>query len=254
MNFLHAGFDPHCAAVIDKHFDGYWTLQFSSSSGIDLFYDDEAHHLEGAWFWPAYPGPRIRFTRAKDVKEWDHRYVAFNGALAQQWMASGLFPKEPQRLPPGYDVIPAFDETLSLSRRPERWLAAKAINLLEGILIDLAIDRSQPGVSEEWLETVIRRLSSSNDGNMPDYEEIATDCGMAVSTLRRRFREAMGTPIHTFTLTCRIGNARELLATTNDPIKVIAERLGYRDVYYFSAQFHHIVGVSPGVYRRSAQG
>ncbi|MDR3708305.1 MAG: AraC family transcriptional regulator [Capsulimonadaceae bacterium] len=250
---LHSRHDPHCAAVVDKHFEGYMTLQFSPTSGVYVSYDDETHLLHGAWFWPAYPGPRIRFGCAPAVSEWDHRYIAFNGALAQRWMASGLFPHRPQRAPSGHNFEATFDEMLELARLPNRWRHAKAVNLLEGVLIDLAIDRSQAAMSEAWLESVIERLSGDSDGFEPDYAAIARDCGMALSTLRRRFRDATGTPIHTFALQCRINRARELLGGADTPIKAIAETLGYRDVYYFSQQFHHLVGVSPGAYRRSTQ-
>ena len=111
---LHSGRDPVCTAVVDKRFDGYMTLQFSERSGVALSYDDDAFVLNGAWFWPAYSGPLIRFGRAPGVRSWDHRYVAFKGALAQHWMASGLFPLRPQRAPAGRDFAAAFNSLLAL--------------------------------------------------------------------------------------------------------------------------------------------
>ena len=253
LSILHSGHSPICVAVVDKHFDGYMTLQFSAHSGVSISYDDDEFLLEGAWFWPAYPGPYIRFGRAPGVSSWDHRYVAFNGALAQRWVASGLFPIRPQRAPEDRDYARLFDEFLRLVQSTSPWRHAKAVNILEGILIDLAIDRSQAAMSEEWLETVIQRLSAGDGVFGPDCEALSRSCGMALSTLRRRFRDATGTPIHTFALQCRINRARELLGNTDTPIKLIAESLGYRDVYYFSQQFRHLVGASPGAYRRSRQ-
>lgn len=239
--------------MVDKRFDGYMTLQYSGRSGVYVAYDDERSLLEGAWFWPAFPGPRIRFGLAAGADAWDHRYIAFNGTLAQRWMASGLFPTRPQREPAGRDYAAAFDEMLGLVERSGRWQRAKAVNLLEGILIDLAIDRAQAALSERWLEYAIDQLAGAADGFDPDYAAIARGCNMALSTLRRRFRDATGVPLHTFALQCRIDRAREMLGGADLPIKAIADRLGYRDVYYFSQQFRAFAGVSPGAFRRSRQ-
>jgi len=45
-----------------------------------------------------------------------------------------------------------------------------------------------------------------------------------------------------------------MLVHTDEPIKMIAARLGYNDVYFFSRQFRLITGVPPAIYRRSRQG
>ena len=47
---------------------------------------------------------------------------------------------------------------------------------------------------------------------------------------------------------------RRLLGETNDPIKHVAQQLGYRDVYFFSRQFRQFAGVPPAMYRKSRQG
>ena len=74
---------------------------------------------------------------------------------------------------------------------------------------------------------------------------------MALSTLRRRFREATGDSLHERYLAMRLAAARELLLQTDLPIREIAERLGYQDVYFFTRQFSQRVGTSPGRFRRT---
>ena len=255
LTILHCGRTPVCSAEVDKHFDGYGTLQFSESSGVKVSYDDERYILAkgGAWFWPAYPGPHIRFGLADGCASWDHRYVAFRGPLLQRWMTSGLMPTRPQRAPKGADHAPAFDEILSNARRPDRWSQARAVNQIEAILIDLAIDRAQEAMAQPWLEHVTEKLSIEGRAASLDYDALARDCDMALSTLRRRFRAATGIPLHAYALQRRVDRARDLLAETDEPIKAIAERLGYGDVYYFSHEFRLRVGISPAAYRRSRQ-
>jgi AraC-like DNA-binding protein len=254
--FLHCGAMPACDARVDKHFDGYWTLQFGVSGGVELFYDERRHLLtrETAWFWPAFPGPRIRFHVA-DGPTWDHRYAAFRGPRVARWVADGLWPEEPQAVPPSDAARYAaeFDRLLAHIRRGDRWGNARAVHTLEGLLLDLAEARSGPTARqpapEPWLSALLD--DGTADDFAPDFAAVARGHGMALATLRRRFREATGTALHEYVLQRRIARARALLGDTDLPIKAVAERLGYQDVYFFTRQFRQRVGVPPAAYRRS---
>ena len=76
---------------------------------------------------------------------------------------------------------------------------------------------------------------------------------MSLPTLRRRFKSATGTTLHNYLLQTKIAHARRLLGETDLPLKTVAARLGYDNVYFFSRQFREIAGVPPGIYRRSRQ-
>jgi AraC-like DNA-binding protein len=84
-------------------------------------------------------------------------------------------------------------------------------------------------------------------------EAFARAWGMSLSTLRRKFRAATGVALHEYQIQARVAKARTLLGDTDLPVKVIAERLGYTDVYFFTRQFRQAVGVPPATYRRSRQ-
>src|SRR5215216_192095 len=103
--FLHSRANPCHRARIDKHFEGYSTLQFMTSGAVELFYDEVRHEMrcdDGAcWFWTAFPGPRIRFHATLGHHEWNHRYVGFTGPLVEHWKNAGLWLQGPQRAPRG---------------------------------------------------------------------------------------------------------------------------------------------------------
>lgn len=252
LTFRHGNFMSGCTARVDKHFEGYHTVQFMTDGAVEIFYDEQHYELRGQWFWPAYPGPHIRFHAARGVHSWDHRYVAFNGPLVNRWKAAGLWLPAPQLMPAGRDYPALFDELLKNLSRSDRWGSLRAANLLESILVDLAESRTQSSAREPWLEEVLEQLDSQQDF-CPDYEAIATRCGMALSTLRRRFRDVTGSTLHGYVLQNRMARARELLGNGDLPLKAIAERLGYNDVYFFSNQFRQHAGVPPAAYRRSRQ-
>jgi AraC-like DNA-binding protein len=261
LSFLHCGHDLTCTARVNKKFDGYYTLQYMRQNGgaVELWYGDRCHTLNSessAWFWPAFPGPHIRFHTAPGHNFWRHRYAAFQGARVAHWIAEGIWPTVPQKMP-SRDYTARFDDLLTLikSTTPDPWRSARAANLLEAFLLEIAEERAgeTPPVTtpQSWLGDVIALLSTTN---APDYHLIASQMGMAVSTLRRRFREAAGMPLHEYVLRQRIAQARTLLGDTDLPIKTVAEELGYQDVYFFTRQFRLRTGATPAVYRRSRQG
>jgi AraC-like DNA-binding protein len=249
--FLHGSATPRCNTRVDKHFDGYYTMQYMDRGAIDLSHDDRAWRLEGAWCWTAFPGPRIRFAPAVGTGNWSHRYVAFRGARVGRWIADRLYHREPQAAPDG--TTPLFDALLEQSTRGGKWGTLRATNLLEQLLLRLAEARQQPASREPWLETLLARLDRAGEF-VPDYEALAGEAGLSLSTLRRKFRAATGTPLHGYVQQCRLAKARHLLGETDWPIKQIAERLGYQDVYFFSRQFRALSGVPPAAFRKSRQG
>lgn len=252
LTFLHSREYPRCTAVVDKRFVGYSTLQFMESGSLAVSYDDRRHVLSGPWFWPAYPGPWIRFQRAEGCAWWHHRYAAFTGPLVARWIADGLFPTGPQPMPAGFDGPGEFDRLLTDITRTGRWATLRAVNQLERILIALAEDRTQPAAAEPWVEDVIEQLAQP--GFDHNYPALAERVGMALSTLRRRFRIATGTALHHYALQCRIAEARRRLGETDEPIKTIADALGYSDVFFFTRQFRKLTGLTPAAFRRSRQG
>ena len=248
---------------LDKYLDGYATIQFTPGGGVEVGYDERFYALvEGPHFWPAHPGARIRFRPAPGHAHWAHRHVGFRGALVERWREEGLWLETPQAAPSSRDAAQwdeYFDELIALAKRADGWGRRRAINRLEDLLLELADARAQSQAApmrEPWLGEVLAALAANPDGeNAPvDYEVLASDLGMSAATLRRRFKRVMNTTLHAYLLRSRVDAARTLLLETDLPIKVIADRLGYDNVYFFSRQFHQIVGVAPGVLRKSRMG
>lgn len=271
--FLHGRHFPGCVAHVNKRFD-YETLQLCTRGRVEVWYDQTRHQLGPGGVWPCYPGPRVRFHAAADSPlqasplatgqgsadhqepAWDHRYVAFVGPTASAWRAEGLLPDAPVTLEQEamLELAEQFKTLHEFMRRSDRWGRLRAIHALEGMLLRLAEWQQSPGTSPpSWLTAVMDRLGDT-EAEDPDYDTLAAAMGMSRPTLRRRFRDATGQALHEYRLTCKVAKARELLGETDEPIKAVAESLGYRDVFYFTRQFTQHAGVSPGAYRQSRQG
>ena len=122
------------------------------------------------------------------------------------------------------------------------------------ILLELAEARESTEATSPWLQQALTVLHDSSSTAPPDYEELAAGAGMSISTFRRHFRAAMGLAPHEYLLHCRINSARQMLARTDLPVKEIAQRLGYSDVFFFTRQFTRTAGVPPAQYRKSSAG
>lgn len=252
LMFLHGAHTVACNSRVDKYFEGYYTLQFMEAGSVELSYEDDRYLMEGSWLWPAYPGPHIRFHVAPGHTTWNHRYIAFKGPLVNQWITEGLLPYEPQAVSNPSPVMACYDELLDRFRRLDRWNQFKAVNLLEGLLIDMAETRQESRTRETWLESVLEALAEV-PGFTSNYEAIARQQHMSLSSLRRKFRQATGISIHRYQVQARISRARQWLGETDLSIKAIADKLGYPDVYFFSRQFKKETGTTPAVLRKSRQ-
>lgn len=252
--FLHGGHIPRCIATVDKVFT-YHTLQLMTSGGVDAWYDDAPVSMRGAWLWPTWPGSHVRFHEYPRGKPWHHRYIAFEGPVAAAWKAEGLAPEHPVQIADNKDAAglsKVFDELLTQSNCQDHWGRRRAVNLLERLLIEVMdINQSIQTSSTPWLRDIIKQLQRWDQE--PDYEQIAVESGLSLSTLRRHFRESTGVAMHTFRIQSRIATARQMLGETDTPIKRIAEALGYQDVFYFTRQFTQYAGVPPAKYRATRQ-
>lgn len=244
--FLHGSETTHCQAVVDKQFVGYSTLQFIVRGTLYLSYNAKQHELSGRWTFPAFPGPRIRFGLVSGCASWHHRYVAVTGPLVDQWRHDGLWPTEPEPVPNDLPLESRFDEMLALFRSGK---SERGANALEGILLLLAEHRQQPH-GPEWLSDAKQALKHP-DGFRTDLDALAASYGIGASTFRRAFKAATGSSPRDWALQARLERAREQLIGSTLPVGTIAERLGYRDVFFFTRQFTSHTGLSPSAYRRS---
>ena len=251
--FLFGESVPACTHRVDKHFADYHTIQYMAAGGVDLTVGPRRYPMRGRWAWSAYPGPRVRFHPAEGFASWAHRYLAFKGSLVWRWERNGLFPVRPRPAP---NLGRRFDALLALTRLTDRRGHLRAVHALEGLLLDLTEGPPADPPPPPWLDAAVRQVTAWAHQPDPaiDYGALAERLGTSPSTLRRRFAESTGTSPHDYLLQCRAAAARELLGGSELPIKAIAERLGYRDVYFFSRQFRQMVGVPPAAYRRTRQG
>ena len=90
--------------------------------------------------------------------------------------------------------------------------------------------------------------------NRPDLywtaEKLGRVVGMSRSAFFNRFSELVGITPHQYLTFVRMQKAGHFLATTQKPLNVIAESVGYTSEAAFSTSFKQRFGIRPGEYRR----
>ena len=82
--------------------------------------------------------------------------------------------------------------------------------------------------------------------------DLAAELGVTPTHLSRACREACGRPAHALLADRRLYEARRLLVETREPVKEIAQALGFTSPAYFTRAFHATTGKTPTAFRKGA--
>jgi AraC-like DNA-binding protein len=89
------------------------------------------------------------------------------------------------------------------------------------------------------------RILASEFSRPVRIEDLARRTATSPRQLQRVFAEVCGVGFRSYLRRIRMHHAAQLLATTDIPVKEIAQRVGYRDASQFSKAFRRAHGVSP---------
>lgn len=87
-----------------------------------------------------------------------------------------------------------------------------------------------------------------------DVEALAQGVHMSAGHLSRQFRLAYGESVYAYLMTRRIERAMALLRRGDLSVTAVCFEVGCSSLGTFSTRFTELVGVSPSVYRRDAEG
>jgi AraC-like DNA-binding protein len=84
-------------------------------------------------------------------------------------------------------------------------------------------------------------------------DEIAASVYRSNDYVKKQFKQYYGTTPYAYYLDLKITHAKYLLQKTNLPIKLIADRLGYKSDRYFSKRFREMTGITATAFRKNKQ-
>ena len=255
IKFLHWDHVADCKAWITKSFD-YYVLDFAVAGTLNFSMDNSRPlTIVGPVAWLTYPGPHFQFgKRSGETVGWEHRYVAFRGKFADEMIKRGIFKRESPVIPisnPDRFKI-AFDELLRYLDSPE-WGMDRGANMLEGLLLQLheQKQRSQFEQMDARIRSLVVKIRQNPEGNW-NFRHEAKKMQLSSSHFRKLFHDGMNQSPTLFLIGARMELAARMLKDTLLTIAEIAERCGYKDIYYFGKSFKKYHSISPGRYRRQS--
>ncbi|MFD2969098.1 AraC family transcriptional regulator [Sphingobacterium bambusae] len=94
-----------------------------------------------------------------------------------------------------------------------------------------------------------RMIMTANAYTNKSAEEIAEELNLSYSWFRKLFKQYTGFSPAQYQMEIKLQKAKELLTSSNMPIKTIAYELNFESASYFVTFFKSKTGISPGIFR-----
>jgi len=114
-------------------------------------------------------------------------------------------------------------------------------------------ESARGGLAPWQARQACERLEADLGGKL-SLQQIAAEFDLSVSHFSRAFRISTGLPPHQWLLRQRVKAAKQLMSVRDLPLSEIAISAGFANQSHFTRVFSAVVGVSPGAWRREAQG
>ena len=154
------------------------------------------------------------------------------------------------------DLVDALmRRVIDLGAGPE---TAVAVELLGALLMELAREHAatpgleEPGLDQHHRDIILQVAAQIREspGRVAPIAALARQAGYSVDHVSRVFRKITGARPQDYIINARIERARQLLTESNLTVGMIAEALGFRDIFFFSRQFRQKAGQTPTEFRR----
>ncbi len=190
---------------------------------------------------------------------WEEQWIELRGAVVENLQRRGILSAKnsliavERRLELAglfEAILSRFGSDTAVACDPER--AALGLQVLA--LISGAGGQGEASHSITALIGRAERLLADRVESAPVMPVLARELGVAYSHFRREFKRHTGLSPQRYLGQLRLEKACRILGTTAEPVKAIADRLGFCSQYHFSAAFKRHFGVAPDHWRRRHVG
>lgn len=229
-------------------YSAVWCLRGSGT------YRDESGaswRLEPGTLFHRFPGRR-HTTVFDPGCRWAEAFLMFAPSVGNALAGLGVIDPRRAVQRPGIDLALLDDLARQIGelRDAEEGELPRHLARLLQLLTELVSrdgERQQVDPHRAAVDLACRRLADEQRLPLP---ALARALGLSYERFRKVFRERMGMSPGEYRIRRRIDRARALLTSGAEPVKAIADTLGYPNPYAFSAQFKQVVGESPEAFRR----
>ncbi len=148
------------------------------------------------------------------------------------------------------DISEAFEKIYKLWKKKDLGYYYDSMRLLYKILKEIT-QSTQCDVLYDRIKDGISYLNKHFCDESINYEEAASRCHISYSYFRRLFVKHFDVSPAKYVYNKKIDYAKELLSTNNFNVNEVANMVGFKDIYYFSAAFKRSTGKSPKNFAKS---
>ncbi len=185
---------------------------------------------------------------------WDEYWVEFDGELIKHYRTKEFLNPEDSVISIGLldeiadnylkiinlinDEKPGFQYIASgiLMQILGQLFASKKYQVFEGTCIEIQIKQAKLIIFENMHNALLQ-------------EDISKKIGMGYSLYRKKFKEYTGISPAQYQINLRINKAKDLLITSDQSLKEIAQSIGFESIDYFFRLFKQKTGFTPSDFR-----
>jgi AraC-like DNA-binding protein len=185
---------------------------------------------------------------------WDEYWVEFDGDLISHFRGKEFLNPENPVITIGIQesIAENYLKIIDLIQDEKPGFQYIASGILVQILGQLFASKKYNSFEGKIIENQIRQAKLIILENMflaIPQEEIAKSVGMGYSLYRKKFKEYTGSSPAQYQIHLRINKAKDLLITSDQTIKEIAQSLGFESTDYFFRLFRQKTGFTPSDFR-----
>ena len=113
------------------------------------------------------------------------------------------------------------------------------------------LSKAHKGGLTDWQEKRAKELLSASLRGGVSLREVAEQCGLSVNYFSRAFKVSTGLAPHQWFIRRRVEVAKAVLSNPHISLAEVALICGFADQSHFTRVFSHVMGISPGAWRRN---
>ncbi|HJC58703.1 MAG TPA: AraC family transcriptional regulator, partial [Candidatus Eisenbergiella intestinipullorum] len=150
------------------------------------------------------------------------------------------------------DSAEVFDENLAYYDFMYCWKQVDEMKEAIVYVVDRLYELSDQKSGRDVVQSTIHYIRQNIDSDIL-VSELAERVGMNPEYLTRIFKKTTGYSLKKFIDNEKMEAAKMLLTTTNLPVTIVSERVGYANYSNFTRSFKQIVGYTPTEFRGAAK-